>query len=112
MLAEFESGDGASGRTEEERLEKFCDQVNSKIEEVKARKRAITKDFEKWKKEKQLSNRVGINWVSHRVDDLTLERQKLEIGSYYAWLDPHAYVTDNYFWGALLTSCACGGAGK
>ena len=96
-------------------LEKFCDKVNSKIEKVEARKMAISKDFEKWKEE----NEQRISWVSkeedddHDHDNLKLKHQKLEIGSSYKpFRDAHAYLTNNYLWGSVLTAGACVGGGR
>jgi len=110
LLQEFESGDGTEKKSEEDMLRKFCDGVNSKIEEVKTRKTEISHDFEEWKKQEHLSNRARISWVSH-TDDLPLESEDLENDSYQACLDLHAYMTSNSFWDIVLTLGAFGSAG-
>ena len=110
FLAEFESEDRASCKSEEEMLEKFCDKVNSKIEEVNARVEEISDNFEKWKEEKRLSNGERISWVSQEdVDnDLKLKPKDLSIHeSYNRFTDPHTYATSNYLWGAIMTTGAC-----
>jgi len=110
FLAEFESEDRASCKSEEEMLEKFCDKVNSKIEEVDARKIEILNDFEKWKEEKRLSSGARITWVSQEDDDdrLKLKHGNLKIhSSYKPSRDPYAYATNNYLWGTIMTAGAC-----
>lgn len=107
LLKNFETGITNSGRSESEMLEKFCDEVNSKIKKVITHKTVIANNFKKWTVEKQLSKRVRLKWVlPENVPQL--KHKELKNGRYYAALDPHVYLTSNIFWGSLVTVSAAG----